>query len=140
MFHGRRHQIEQFLSGLHCFRHGRKKEQTHAALGGQWNDFQVGGNNGRERPFTAGKNVNQIVGFIHGPRERVAGPTLQKSRRKSLGNLQRIERKQVFQQKPLALQVFAARADLQHLPVSHDNSQFGDVHSGCAIKRSMRAG
>ena len=140
VFNRRRLQIEQFDRRLHRLGHGRKEQQSHAALLRQRDDFQFGGNDRRQRAFAAGEDMSQIARLAHRPGQRVAGPAFQQTRRKALGNLQRVQRSQAFQQVALSRQRVVAGADFHHAPVAGYNFQHADVIRRRAINRRVRAG
>ncbi len=72
-------------------------------------------------PSLPAQNGKQVCRVFRRPRQRVARPAFQKSRRKTFGDLQRIERYQIFDQIALALQRVEAWADFDDFAVGEDD-------------------
>ena len=108
---GRRLQISDRYRCSHRFSHRRKKYEAQSLLPRQRHDFQFRRHDARQRAFTPGNNVVEVIRFAQTAVQSVAGPSFQQARWHALRNFSGVVLHQLLHQLPLWAQRVMIAAD-----------------------------
>src|SRR6266542_987606 len=130
----------RYLSILHRFIHGGKKDQAEAFLTRQRRNFEFGGENSCEGSFAAREDVCEISRRTQKPFDAVTGPAFYQARRPALDHFRASCTNKILDSGTLGSERFMHGSDFFDAAIGHHGLERKNMIGGCAVNRTTRAG